>query len=275
MVDARLAGHSQPGLRGDTDFTQTVHLDRWDDSGDIRLVFGIGAMPNLVALAERLPASAYGSLERPETPIKTVPRRRPERCKPRIVRERSFETIHTLEEMVAELEYWPTACRRSYRVVVLRIHLATDRGQLRLFEEYRYFFFFTNDRTMSVAEVVLTANRRCNQENLISQLKGGVHALTSPVDDLMSNWAYMVMVSLAWSLKAWAALLVPETPRHAAKHREEKQALLRMEFQTFRAGLIELPCQVVRGGRRLVYRLLSCSPWEGVFLRRAERLNRA
>ena len=70
---------------------------------------------------------------------------------------------------------------------------------------------------MPADQVVLTANDRCDQENLIAQLKGGVHALTTPVDNLVSNWAYMVMASLAWSLKAWAALLVPETPRHAAE----------------------------------------------------------
>ena len=122
---------------------------------------------------------------------------------------------------------------------------------------------------------MLAANGRCNQENLIAQLKGGVHALTTPVDDLMSNWAYMVMASLAWSLKAWAALLVPEAPRHASKHRAEKQTLLRMEFQTFCAAMIEMPCQIVRSGRRLVYRLLSWNPWQGVFLRLVERLNSA
>ncbi|MGC1721416.1 MAG: hypothetical protein WA746_20710, partial [Isosphaeraceae bacterium] len=83
----------------------------------------------------------------------------------------------------------------------------------------------------------------------------GVHALTTPVDNLVSNWAYMVMASLAWSLKAWAALLVPETPRHAREHRIQKRTLLRMEFKTFRAAMIEIPCQIVRGGRRLVYRL--------------------
>ena len=102
-----------------------------------------------------------------------------------------------------------------------------------------------------------------------------MHALTTPVDDLMSNWAYMVMASLAWSLKAWAALLVPESSRHASKHRAEKQTLLRMEVRTFRAAIIEMPSQVVRGGRRLVYRLLSWNPWQGVFLRLAERLNGA
>jgi hypothetical protein len=158
-------------------------------------------------------------------------------------------------------------------VIVLRKRLAREKGQMRLFEEYRYFFFITNDRTMPADQVVLTANGRCDQENLISQLKTGVYALQAPVDDLVSNWAYMVMAALAWSLKAWAALLVPESPRHAEQHRGEKRELLRMEFRTFCAAMIELPCQIVRGSRRLIYRLLSWDRWNGVFLRLVERLH--
>jgi hypothetical protein len=271
----RRAGFRSILLRGDTDFTQTTHLDRWDDAGDIRFLFGIDARPNLVALAQQLPESAFSVLERPKAPIKTTPRQRPERHKQRIVEERGFETLHTLEEAVAEFSYQPVACKRAYRVIVLRKLLATDKGQMRLFEKYRYFFFITNDREMTATEVVHSANGRCNQENLIAQLKGGVHALTTPVDDLMSNWAYMVMASLAWSLKAWAALLVPEVPRHASKHRAEKQTLLRMEFRTFCAAMIEMPCQIIRSSRRLVYRLLSWNPWQSVFLRLVERLNSA
>jgi hypothetical protein len=271
----RRAGFRSFLFRGDTDFTQTKHLDRWDDAGDIRFIFGIDAHPKLVALAENLPETAYSYLERPERPIETSPRQQPERHKARIVRERGFETIHTEEEMVAEFNYRPVACNREYRVIVLRKRLATDKGQMRLFEEYRYFFFITNDRELTTDQVVLTAGQRCNQENLISQLKNGVHALTTPVDNLVSNWAYMVMASLAWSLKAWAALLVPETPRHARKHQAEKQTLLGMEFRTFCAAMIQMPCQIVRGSRRLVYRLLSWNPWQGVFLRLVERLNSA
>jgi hypothetical protein len=269
----RRAGFRSLFFRGDTDFSQTKHLDRWDDAGDLRFLFGIDARPNLIALAERLPASAYGALGRPPgAPIKTAPRQKPPRHKARIVRERGFEAIHTLEEMVAEFDYRPTACDRDYRVIVLRKRLATEKGQLRLFEAYRYFFFITNDREMAADQVVLTAHGRCAQENLIAQLKGGVHALTAPVDDLMSNWAYMVMASLAWSLKAWAALLVPESPRHAEEHRAEKRALLRMEFRSFCAAVIQMPCQIARGGQRWIYRLLSWTPWQGMVLRLVERL---
>ena len=209
-----------------------------DDAGNIRFIFGYAAYDGLKARADELPEEAYGFLERPPRyAIKTAPRQQPERVKPEIVRERGFKTIHLLEEMVAEFDYRPTACKKSYRMIVLRKRLGTDKGQMRLFEEYRYFFYITNDREMSAEEVVFSANDRCDQENLVAQLKSGVHALTTPVDDLVSNWAYMVMASLAWSLKAWSALLVPVTPRHEAKHQEEKRTLLRMEFATYLRGV--------------------------------------
>ena len=63
------------------------------------------------------------------------------------------------------------------------------------------------------------------------------------------TWAYMVMASLAWSLKAWSALVLPEQGRWAEKYRAEKRSLLRMEFSTFCVAMIQVPCQVVRDGR--------------------------
>jgi hypothetical protein len=260
--------------RDGTTIAETGDLDAWDDARTIRFIFGYAAYDVLKAKADALPEEAYGFLERPPRyAIKTGPRQRPERVKPALVRERGFKTIHLLEEMVAEFDYQPSACRKSYRMIVVRKRLATEKGQLRLFEEYRYFFYITNDRDLSAEEVVFLANDRCDQENLIAQLTSGVPALTTPVDNLVSNWAYMVMASLAWSLKAWSALLVPVSPRHAAKHEAEKRTLLRMEFATYRAAFIEMPCQVVRGGRRLVYRMLSWNPWQNVFLRLVERLH--
>jgi hypothetical protein len=270
----RRAGFRRILVRGDCDFTQTKHLDRWDQAGDIRFLFGIDAHPTLKALADQLPAQAYSFLERPpHYQIKTVPRQQPERVKPEIVRNRGYETIHLLEETVGEFPYRPVACQKSYRVVVVRKRLGIDKGSLRVREEIRYFFYITNDRTTPADQIVFKANGRCDQENLIAQLKSGVKALTTPVDNLVSNWAYMVMASLAWILKAWAALLVPVTPRHAQKHEGEKRSLLRMEFATFRAAVIEMPCQIVRSGKRLIYRLLSWTPWQGVFLRLVERLH--
>ena len=95
-------------------------------------------------------------------------------------------------------------------------------GQKRLFDDARCFFYITNDWEKPAEEIVFEANDRCNQENLHAQLKGDVRSLTAPVDSLLSNWAYMVMGSLAWSLKAWAALLLPEEGRWREKHRGGK-----------------------------------------------------
>ncbi len=165
----RQAGFERITLRGDTDFTQTAHLDRWDHAGDVSFVFGIDAMPKLKALADGIPDDEYSFLERPlRYAIKTAPREKPERVKPKIVRERGYEAIHLLEEMIAEFDYRPVACKKNYRVIVLRKRLGIDKGQLRLFEEYRYFFYITNDRTRSAEQIVFSANDRCDQENLMA-----------------------------------------------------------------------------------------------------------
>ena len=269
----RRAGFKRVTFRGDTDFSQTRHLDRWDRAGH-RFIFGIDAMANLVAIAEALPAEKYGELERPARyTIKTVPRRARERHKERVVSERQFKTLKLLGEEVAEFEYRPVACEKAYRVVVLRRKLTVEKGQSWLFEPDRFFFYITNDLTTPASEVVFLANDRCDQENLIAQLKGGVKALAMPVGDTVSNGAYLVMAGLAWSLKAWSALLLPEQGRWAEKHRAEKRSLPRMEFSTFCVAMIQVPCQVVRASRRIVYRLLSWNPWQGVFLRLVERLH--
>jgi hypothetical protein len=183
----RRGGFRRVTIRGDTDFTQTKHLDRWD-TDSVRFLFGIDAMANLKGLAERLPDLQYSELERPPRyTIKTVPRQARQRHKERIVTERQFDTLKLIGEDVAEFEYRPAACKKAYRVVVLRKKLVVERGQMWLFEPDRYFFWITNDRTTPASEIVFLANDRCDQENLIAQLKSGVKALAMPVDGLVSK----------------------------------------------------------------------------------------
>ncbi len=263
----RQAGFLQVSLRGETDFTQTTQLDAWDTEA-VTFLFGSDAMPNLTALAEDLPASAWSELQRPpHSTAKGPPRKRPEKIKDQIVRPREFETLTRLREDVAEVAYQPTACQRTYRLIIVRQTIAVEKGQTRLFEEIRSRFYLSNDRKAAARGLVFKANDRCNQENLIAQLKSGVRALRAAVDNLVSNWAYRVMTSLAWNLKAWWALQVPEHPRPRELHREQKRRLLTMEFKRFVNTIIPMPCQIIRGGRRLVYRLLSWNEWQGVFLR--------
>jgi hypothetical protein len=268
----RRGGFKKILLRGDTDFTQTEHLDRWNAEG-VRFVFGIDAMANLYEKAENLPESAWRQLRRlPKYEVKTSPRTRPKRVKQEIVEKREFTDIRLMKEYVAEFSYRPVKCNTAYRVVVLWKDLEVHRGQLKLFDDARCFFYISNDWDSPAEEIVFTANDRCRQEKLIGQLKSGVHALSSPLDNLTSNGAYMVMASLAWSLKAWSALLLPENGRWKDRHQEEKRQLLRMDFTTFRHALIQVPAQIVRTGRRIVYRLLAWNPWQHVFFRLLDQL---
>jgi len=256
-------------LRGDTDFSQTQHLDRWHADGRIRFIFGYDCHPTLVDIAETLPASAWKKLQRPPRyQVKTKPRQRPDNVKGEIVKKRQFETLRLQSEEVAEFNYQPTACGQVYRMVVVRKNISKEKGEVRLLDEIRYFFYITNDWVREADEIVFLANDRCDQENLLAQLHGGCRALRAPVDNLESNWAYMVMTALAWDLKAWWALLLPEgAGRHRAAYQGDKRWLLGLEFKTFVQAFVRLPCQIVRTGRRLVYRLLSWNPYQPIFFR--------
>ena len=256
-------------LRGDTDFSQTEHLDGWDLLPRVRFIFGFDARANVVNIAENLPESAWRPLKRPARyRVKTQPRQRPENVKDRIVKEREYETLRLQSEEVAEFEYQPVACRKNYRMVVIRKNITRTKGERALFDEVRYFFYITNERAWTPTEIVFSANDRCNQENLLAQLHGGVGALQAPVDNLVSNWAYMVMTSLAWNLKAWWAMLLPDPPgRWCQQQRAVKQRVLKMEFKTFLNAFVLIPCQIIKTGRKLVFRLLGWNPHLSIFFR--------
>jgi hypothetical protein len=198
--------------------------------------------------------------------VATSPRQRPVNVKEEVVRRRGYRNLRPVSEQVAEFDYRPGACAQDYRVVVLRKQLVWERHGQVIDEETRYLFYISNRRTWSCAEVVYFANDRCNQENLVQQLKSGVRALRAPVNTLESNWAYMVIGALAWNMKAWLALLQPR-----AAHRQQ---LLTMEFRKFLGEVVLLPCQVVREGRRLIYRLLRWNPWVNVLCRVSELLRK-
>ena len=268
----RRAGFRRIVLRGDTAFSQSERLDAWDDD-KVTFYFGFKALGNLEEIADNLPKTAWQKLLRPPRyEVQTDPRRKPVHVKRRIVRQREFEVLKLKSEHYAEFEYQPTACDRPYRMIVVRKNISHEKGETRLFDEIRYFFYITNDWEIDAEDVVFEANDRCNQENLIAQLAGGVRALSAPVDNLLSNWAYMVATALAWNLKAWWALWLPAEGRWRDKHAAEKSQLLGMEFKTFLNAFIKIPCQIVRAGGQLIYRVLNYNPHLPVFFRMASVL---
>lgn len=248
-------------LRGDTDFTMSAHLDDWDAKG-VRFVFGCDANRSFVKWSDDIAPENYSELERKASLVFSIgkSRKRPSRVKARIVKKRGYYNQTLLSEDLAEFDHKPTRAKKTYRIIVLRKMIEEEKGQLTLGTKFRYFYYITNDRQMSQADVVFEANNRCNQENLIEQLKNGARALHAPLNNLEANWAYMIMASLAWTLKIWFALNLPISPRHRERHEAERSQALKMEFRTFLQAFIVIPAQIIRSGRRLIYRFLAWRP---------------
>jgi hypothetical protein len=261
------AGFRKIVLRGDTAFTQTIHLDRWHEKG-VKFIFGMKAYPGLVDIAENVASEDWKPLPRPlKYDPHTPNRRRPENVKERIVTERGFKNKRLAAEWVTELPYRPTDCKQTYRLVIVCKELeVTEQG--RLFDDCKYFFYLANEskRKLKTNEVVYGSNARCDQENILAQLNQ-CRALHAPVDNLESNWAFMVMTALSWSLKAWIALSIPVSSRWKDKHRHERREVQRMEFKRFIDQFVRLPAQIIRGGRQLTVRLLGWNESLDVFNR--------
>lgn len=251
-------------LRGDTDFTHTAQLDRWDRSG-IFFIMGMDAHPKVVGSAEALSERSWTPLERlAKYEILTEPRQRPDRVKEQIVVQKGYVNKKLMAESVTDITYQPSKCEKKYRLVILRKNISVQKGERALFDEVRYFFYVTNRWDLTAEQIVSLANGRCDQENVIEQLKNGVNAMRMPVNDLLSNWAYMVMAALAWNLKAWYGLLAPD--------RDRGMELVRMEFRRFLHAIILLPVQIIRAGRKIVYRLLGYNSWLKEFFATWKRL---
>jgi hypothetical protein len=174
--------------------------------------------------------------------------------------EREYLNRRLTGEDVAEIPYTPKKASGEYRMIILRKAINVEKGQQLLESKIEYFFYVTNvaSRRLKAHQVVFESNSRCHQENLIEQLKNGVHATRMPVRNFVGNWAYMVIATLAWNLKAMLALTLPEFP--------DTRLLLKMEYRRFVREVVKIPAQILYTGRRLVYRLLSLGLWGKLLL---------
>ena len=237
-------------VRGDTDFALTAHFDRWAEQVDF--VLGTDNIAALRTRAEALPATAWKRLHRPVPQSKTGARRaRRHNRKRQVVAERGYLNLRLNHEEVAEFTYQPGKCQRAYRVVVVRKNISRMKGEQALIDEIRYFFYFTTypADTHTPTQVVELANQRCDQENIVGQLKSGINALHAPVDDLHSNWAYMLIAALAWNIKSWHAMMMHRT--------DDRHRFIRIEFKRFLDTVIRIPATVAARARSIVVRLAA------------------
>jgi hypothetical protein len=238
-------------LRGDTDFALTAHFDRW--AAQVDFVLGTDNIAVLRTRAEALPDKAWKPLPRPARyagRTGTTRARRHNR-KQEVITQREFVNLRLDHEEVAEFAYRPGKCARDYRVVVLRKNISRMKGEAVLVDEIRYFFYFTTypADTHAPQLIVELANQRCDQENIVGQLKSGINALHAPVGDLVSNWAYMLIAALAWNIKSWHAMMM--------HRKDDRHAFIRMEFKQFLDTVIRIPATVINRARTITVRLLA------------------
>ena len=155
-------------------------------------------------------------------------------------------------EHVAEFTYQPGKCARPYRVIALRKNISKTRGEHALIDEIRYFFYITTRTDLTPAQVVACANDRCDQENVIEQLKNGVNALRVPLYDLVSNWAHMVIAALAWNIKSWFAMML--------HRKDDRRDWIAMEFRRFYTQVILIPAMIIRRARGITVRIIGYHP---------------
>lgn len=255
------AGFRKIVLRGDTDFSLTDHLDRWHAQG-VLFVLGFDANKTLTNLADSLPKSAWKPLSR-EKAVSPDSRAKRPNYKEAFVVAKEYENQILRRESYAEFDYRPAKCKRAYRVVVVRKEIDVHSGQRLLFDKERLFFYISNESKdkISARDIIRAGNRRCNQENTISQLKA-CSALHAPLDSLESNWAYMTIASLAWTLKTWTGMLIriKGNPHQRRKRELLRRRIIAMEFGTYLNSLMLIPAQVIRSARQLTLRLLTYRP---------------
>ena len=231
-------------MRGDSAFARQDIFDVCDERGwSFALVSP--AQVNFLDLAESLPERCWKPFRASAARRVAVARRRKRGVnrRRRQARRRGKHDLKLERQWVAELDYRPARSERTYRLVVRRQRIEeSEQGQL--FELWRYRYVITNlPRSVTTEQVVRETYRRCDQENVIEQLQGGIAAMRMPTGGLLANHAFGVCARLAHNLKAWLAMLA--LPAEA----------MRWEWKRFRKAFVYIAARVVSTARTLVLRL--------------------
>jgi hypothetical protein len=242
-------------LRGDSDFSITGEFDRWTEDGT-KFIFGYDAHPNLVKKADLLGENEWIKFSKPKI-IRGMKRKKKHRVKENCVIKRKYRNKIQKDVQIAEFSYRPGKCEKSYRVIVCKKKLDIKEGQQLLFEDVKYLFYITNIHDMPAEELVGFIHGRANHENKIEQLANGIHALKMPAAEFMANWAYMGICSLAWNIKSWLGLFMPD--------KIKGRKIIACEFKSFQHRIINIPCQIIKTGRKIMYNILNYNEWMRIF----------
>lgn len=228
-------------IRGDSAFARQELYDLCDEH-EQSFAFVSASHPNLVKIAETVPQNRWKEFSQ-STRCGKAKRQRDKNIRRKRVRTRQMRNLALKKQWVTEIPYTPEQSQEEYRLVIRRQKIEESK-QGELFTFYRYRFAITNlPQSYSAHRVLNIVYQRCDQENVIEQLKNGVSAMKMPAASFAANSAYLTCARMAHNFKAWLAMLaLPEE-------------VMRWEWKRFRFTFIYLSVQVIRKARQTIVRL--------------------
>jgi hypothetical protein len=262
-IDLLLENFERVIIRGDSAYYLTKYLDEWSKRVDF--IFSVDSFEKYIEKAESIKNKGWNELPRAEKRIEREHGH--ENVKERVIAERNFEQIKQRTEYVSEYRNTPSNCKKEYRMFVVRQLKEKLIGGLLEGEFYKYFQYITTFENEDAGELLKLIRKRFNHENKIEQLANGVHAFKMPAKEFNANWAYMVIAAMAWNMKCWFGLLMDEI------NAELSHKLISVEFKRFQNWIINIPCQIIKSGRYVVFKIMSYSLFLEEFIKLTEKLN--
>lgn len=251
-------------IRGDSAYYLTEYLDEWSERVDF--IFSVDSFEKYIDKAESIKNKGWDELHRLEKDMERDHRH--ENVKEKVIIERNFKQIKQRTEYVSEYRNRPSKSKKEYRMVVVRQLKEKLTGGLIEGEFYQYFQYITTIEDQEPVKILELIRKRFEHENKIEQLANGVHAFKMPAKEFNANWAYMVIAAMAWNMKCWLALLMNKIDP------ELGQKLISVEFKRFQNWIINIPCQIIKTGRYVVFKVMSYSLFLKELIELTEKLNR-
>lgn len=229
-------------VRGDSAFARQDIFDVCDRNG-LHFAMVSAEHQNFPGLAEGVAEGEWQRFLsiRPGSARKS--RRRGRNLRRLHARRRGKRDLKLETQWLAEIDYKPARSKKAYRLIVRRQRIEeSDQGEL--FELWRYRYVLTNlPRSVSTERVVRQTYGRCDQENVIEQLRSGVAAMRMPTGGFLANYAYLVCARLAHNMKSWLAMLALPLE------------VMRWEWKRFRKSFVYVAARMIRTARQNILRL--------------------
>jgi len=242
-------------FRGDSAFDDSGVREACEETGSYYAFVG-RSFDDRPGLAESIPRREWRGFETRAQRVQVErsrkegyrSRRKKKNLRRKRARERGYKDLRLQRQSLAEcpLVMGKKAVENG-RLVIRRQRIEVWKEQRRLFPETRYRYVSTNlpPRTWPAWKVVDMTYLRCDQENIIEQMKNGLAIWRMPVAEEHGNAAWLEIGRLAWNLGKWISqMALPEE-------------VVRWEWKRFRQAFVTVPARIIKTGRQIFIRFFD------------------